>query len=132
VAKRKITVSDWLKGAGQSIRSGNGMNPLTTQRLVNQAHDQRVAGSSRYPRAGDSKYYSQNRIDGSVDVFVGPSGEPTMERPHVHIVHSSPEDRIIIVPTMSNGSHGQTVYLPADASGNEVNRVVDQMRATLR
>lgn len=43
MARRKITLGDWLRGAGQSLRSGNGMSPLTTNRLVNAAHDERVA-----------------------------------------------------------------------------------------
>jgi hypothetical protein len=41
--RRKITFGDWMKGAGQSLRSGNGMSPLTTQKFVNAAHDDRMA-----------------------------------------------------------------------------------------
>jgi hypothetical protein len=43
MARRKITVTDWLRGAGASLRNGDGMNPLRTQRYVNAAHDERVA-----------------------------------------------------------------------------------------
>ncbi len=66
--RRKITFGDWLRGAGQSLRNGTGMNPLETQRLVNAAHDERVA---RYPAPSRKDgYYSQYRKDGTIDVFI--------------------------------------------------------------
>lgn len=43
IKRRKISVGDWLRGAGQSLRDGQGMNPLATNRYVNAAHDARIA-----------------------------------------------------------------------------------------
>ena len=128
--RRKITFGDWLKGAGQSIRNGTAMNPLETNRLVNAAHDERV---SRYPSPSrDDGYYSQIRKGGEIDVFIGPNGDITAERPHVHVVHSPPENRIIFTVTDSQGRHIHQEFLPATASGNEVNAVVDRLRGRLR
>lgn len=133
MVRRKITVTDWLRGAGQSIRSGTGMNPLTTQRLVNAAHDERKAREERYPTPSrEDGYYSKIRRNGTIDVFIGQNGDITSERPHVHIVHSSPENRIVFTVTDSNGGHSHQEYLPSTASGNDVNRVVDRLRTQLR
>lgn len=128
--RRKITFGDWLRGAGQSIRNGTAMDPFATNRLVNAAHDERI---SRYPTPSRKNgYYSQQRADGSIDVFIGPNGDITSERPHVHVVHSPPERRIIFTVTDSRGRHIHEEYLPANASGNEVNAVVDRLRRQLR
>ena len=123
-------MGDWLRGAGRSIRNGTAMNPFETQRLVNAAHDQRVA---RYPSPSrDDGYYSRLRKNGSIDVFIGPNGDITSERPHVHIVHSPGENRIIFTVTDSAGRHVHQEFLPATASGNQVNAVVDRLRRGLR
>jgi hypothetical protein len=130
MARRKITFGDWLRGAGASLRNGTAMNPLATQRLVNAAHDERVA---RYPSPSRKNgYYSQYRADGSIDVFIGPNGDITSERPHVHVVHSPGENRIIFTVTQSNGRHSHQEFLPATATGNEVDPVVDRLRHQLR
>jgi hypothetical protein len=42
MGRRKITVGDWFRGAGASLRNGTAMNPLATQGLVNAAHDERM------------------------------------------------------------------------------------------
>ena len=42
--RRKVTFGDFVRGAVASIRDGNGMNPLQTQRYVNRAHDVRTFG----------------------------------------------------------------------------------------
>ncbi|NUU17287.1 hypothetical protein HP550_08485 [Cellulomonas humilata] len=55
--------------------------------------------------------YSRSRADGGIDVFIGPDGGITSERPHVHVVHSAPEDRIIFTVTQRDGTHTHTEYL---------------------
>src|ERR1700754_4840361 len=101
--RRKITLGDWLRGAGQSLRNGTAMNPFETQRLVNAAHDERAA---RYPSPSRRDgYYSQLRKGGTIDAFIGPNGDITSERPHVHVVHSPREGRIIFAVTNSQGRH---------------------------
>lgn len=42
MVRRKISAGDWLRGASQSIRSGQSMNPFATQRLINEVHDDRL------------------------------------------------------------------------------------------
>ncbi|MGQ0572907.1 MAG: hypothetical protein ACT4RN_01740 [Pseudonocardia sp.] len=129
MARRKISWADWGRGALISIRNGTGMNPIVTQRIINEVHDDRVA---RYPAPSrDGGYYSRARADGSIDVFIGPDGDITSERPHVHVVHSPPEDRIILTVTDRRGRHTHQEYLPATASGNEVNAAVDRLRRRL-
>lgn len=133
MARRKITVTDWLRGAGRSIRSGTSMNPFMTQRFINEAHDERVSSEARYPKPSrEDGYYSMRRRDGSIDVFIGPNGDITSERPHIHIIHSPREGRVIFTVTNTDGSHPHHEYLPADASGNQVNAVVDRLRSQLR
>ena len=105
------------------------MNPLTTQRFVNAAHDERVA---RYPAPSrEDGYYSELRNNGTVGLFVGPNGDITAERPHVHVVHSPSENRVVFVATDRTGRHIHEETLPATASGNEVNAMVDRMRRML-
>lgn len=77
-------------------------------------------------------YYSQDRGNGAIEQFIGKNGELTAERPHVHIIHNENEGRIVFVATHSNGSHGAPEYLPINASGNEVNAKIDQLRRSLR
>lgn len=43
MARPKITVGDWFSGVAKSLRTGQGMNPIATQRYVNVARDERVA-----------------------------------------------------------------------------------------
>ena len=128
--RRKISFGDTLRGWGMSLRNGTLSDPITTIRFVNLAHDERVA---RYPAPSRSNgYYSQQRPDGSIDVFIGPDGDITAERPHVHIVHSPPENRIIFTVTDARGRHTHQEFLPASASGNEVDAMVDRLRRQLR
>lgn len=77
-------------------------------------------------------YYSQDRGTGAFEQFIGKDGDITSERPHIHVIHSSDEGRIIFAVTHTDGSHGTTEYLPLDSSGNEVNAKVDSLRHQLR
>jgi hypothetical protein len=127
--RRKITVSDWMRGAGASIRSGNGMSPFTTQKFINQAHDERIASAQRYPLAtGKNKYSEFDPRNGRQGRFLDKYDHPTTERPHVHIVTNESQGLVIITATLKDGSHPGEIKLPITASGNEVNAAVQQMQ----
>ncbi|AYF99141.1 hypothetical protein D7I47_13345 [Protaetiibacter intestinalis] len=77
---------------------------------------------ARYPRPSRPEgYYSESNADASrIGAFYGPDGQITSERPHVHVIHSEAEGRVIFVVTQSDGTHTATEYLPISASGTEV------------
>jgi hypothetical protein len=79
----------------------------------------------------DEGYYSQTRKDGSFEQFIGPNGDITAERPHVHVIHNVTEGQIIFAVTHSDGSHGQSEYLPIDAAHKDVNAKIKRLRRQL-
>lgn len=89
--------------------------------------------SQRYPKPSrPDGYYSKLRKDGKIDLFFDRNGEITSERPHVHVIHSEPEGKIIFKVTQENGEHTHAEELPIDASGSEVNAMVDRLRREIR
>lgn len=129
MARRKITFGDWMRGASQSIKNGTVMNPITTQRIINAAHDERVAREDKYPRPEkDWGWYSKYRSsDGTIHVMLDRNGEPTTKYPHVHVIHDEPGGQVRIVLSLRKGEHPETRVLPGTSSGNEVNAAIDQM-----
>ena len=100
---------------------------------------QRAAGlpyqrpSSTYPApTRKDGYYSQMREDRTVERFIGPDGDITAERPHIHVVHSEREGKIIFEVTQRDGSHTHHETLPITAPGSEVNAVINRLRKHLR
>ena len=71
----------------------------------------------------DDGYFSQDRGYGAADYFLGRDGNPTSERPHLHVIHNPREGKIIFVVTTRNGAHVAEEQLPIDTPGNEVNAV---------
>lgn len=89
--------------------------------------------SSTYPTPSRKDgYYSQMREDHTVERFIGPDGDITSERPHIHVVHSEREGKIIFVATQRDGSHTHHETLPITAPGSEVNAVINRLRKHLR
>ena len=87
------------------------------------------AKGRRYPAPSRKDgYYSTDRGYGAADFFVSKSGDPTAERPHVHVVRNPREGRIIFTVTQLDGRHAHQEFLPIEASGNEVNAVVNRLR----
>lgn len=106
----------------------------TMERLDRVAAGRKEAArrAARYPApTRPNGYYSQDRGDGTSEQFIGPDGDLTAERPHVHIIHNPSEGQIIFAVTHSDGTHGNRHYLLIDASGNEVNAKVDELRRLL-
>jgi hypothetical protein len=71
--------------------------------------------------APEDRYYSQDRGYAAADYFLDKNGNPTNERPHLHVIHNPREGKITFVVTRRDGTHGETDSLPIDAPGNEVN-----------
>lgn len=103
------------------------------RRVVARQQEQATKERKRYPAPSrNDGYYSQMRADGTVEQFIGRDGNITSERPHVHIVHSEREGKILFVVTQRDGSHTHRETLPITASGNEVNAVIIRLRRKLR
>lgn len=130
-------------GCIQSGRAPGGYwRDSTLNRMSYVAIGRKVAERQREQEAKEQKrhskpsrkdgYYSQLRENGKIDQFIGPNGEITSERPHIHVVHSEPEGKIIFVVTQRDGSHTHRETLPISASGNEVNAVINRLRKQLR
>jgi hypothetical protein len=77
-------------------------------------------------------FYSQHRKDGTDEMFVGPDGNATAERPHVHIIHSPREDLITLVATLADGTHVGRRTLPYSASAQQVQAYTNILRRLLR
>jgi hypothetical protein len=123
VPRRKITIRDWLKGAGQSVRDGTAMNPFETQRRVNQAHDSR---QNTYPIATGGDWYTKYRKkDGTIHIMLDRNGRLTTTYPHVHVIHDEPAAEIRIVLSRGPNDHERAATLPGGSSGNEVNAAVE-------
>lgn len=106
----------------------------TMERLdrIGEGRKEAARRAARYPApTRPNGYYSQDRGNGAIEQFIGKDGDITAERPHVHIIHNENEGRIVFVATQSDGSHNAPEYLPIDASGNEVNTMVDRLRRQL-
>lgn len=123
----------------RSLKHGGTVDGVLEERAKIKAEDRARAEEARRawareypPPSRPDGYYSRSRRNGVVDVYIAPNGNITSERPHVHIVHSDPEQRIIITPTLSDGTHLPSEYLPPTASGNDVNAVVNRLRGQLR
>lgn len=80
----------------------------------------------------DDGYYSEHRPGDKDHYFIGPRGEITSERPHVHVIHSTRENRIIIEGTNTDGTHFGKQYLPFDSGWKAVDAVVATLRQQLR
>ncbi len=46
MARRKITIGDWLRGTGDAFRHGEGMKPIASQKYIYAAHDRRKANEA--------------------------------------------------------------------------------------
>ncbi|SIS19326.1 hypothetical protein [Microbacterium sp. RURRCA19A] len=120
-----------LRGAIEANRDGGQWWKATQYALAFQAQEDARRG---YPRpTRKDGYYSESDAAGTrIGQFIGPNGDITSERPHVHIIHNEGEGKIIFVVTQRDGSHSNQQYLPITASGNEVNAMVDRLRHELR
>ncbi len=130
-------VNIYFGGLGEPVGDGHGHYAMDASGHVTYRRDPGLAHGAQnftgYPAPSRPEgYYSRSRPDGSVERFIGPDGDITAERPHVHVIHSDTENRIIFVTTMSDGSHAKEEYLSADASGNDVDAMVDRLRRSLR
>lgn len=121
----------------RSLKHGGTAEAVMAERAKIKAEDrvrwvEQQKQMRHYPPPSRKDGYFSTSEEGKVGVFIAPNGDITSERPHVHIVHSEFENRIIITPTMSDGRHLASEYLPLDASENEVNAVVNRLRGKLR
>lgn len=84
------------------------------------------------PRAQGSNWYSKARSDdNTVHVMYDANGEITTDYPHVHVIHDGKANEVRVVASWGPGDHSDPLVLPGDASGNDVNTAVEQMRGEL-
>lgn len=119
-----------FRGAIEANRDGGQWWRATQYALAFQAEEDARRG---YPRpTREDGYFSESDSAGArIGQFIGPDGNITSERPHVHIIHNEREEQIIFIVTQRDGSHTNQQYLPITAPGNEVNAMVDRLRREL-
>lgn len=84
------------------------------------------------PRAQRSNWYSKSDgRDETIHEMVDKAGHPTTEYPHVHVIHDERRNQVRVVASYAPGDHSETMTLSGDASGNEVNAAVEEMRRRL-
>jgi hypothetical protein len=72
-----------------------------------------------------------------VDYFIGPNGNPTVNpNRHIHVIHDERKQEVTLVltdrtQTKVSNEHLLEVTLPGNPSGNQVNKAIDAMVATL-
>jgi hypothetical protein len=57
--------------------------------------------------------------------------DATTTYPHVHTIYDEDKDEIRVVASYSQHDHSDPITLSGDASGNEVNAAVEEMRRRL-
>jgi hypothetical protein len=82
-----------------------------------------------FRRATDKEYYSRVNIMGDVHLFVDVDGNPTVEYPHVHIIHFQ-QGGVTVVVSLSSDEHPwkREIQNPA---GQEVESTVAVARSHL-
>lgn len=73
---------------------------------------------------------------GVTDYFIGPDGNPTIDpNRHIHVIHDEKSQEVKLILTdrtqQSKREHWLEVTLPGNPSGNQVNKAIDAMVATL-
>ena len=71
---------------------------------------------------GQNEFYSRFKRSEQIELFVDRYGNPTVDYPHVHVVHHGDGD-VDVVATPSEGRHTWETTL-RDPSGNEVNEAI--------
>jgi transposase len=105
---------------------------------------QKATRSGQFPRAPQfknekrSKRYSQtnkhrpNESASLVDQYIGPNGDPTFSKAHVHVFHDEKNDEVRLhVSLGETNRHSEKIAL-VGATGNEVNAAVDLLTDALR
>jgi hypothetical protein len=80
----------------------------------------------------EDRYFSQDRGYGAADYFLDKNGNPTNERPHLHVIHNPREGRITFVVTRLDGTHGEAEFLPIDAPYRDVKTKQEELLKQLR
>jgi len=132
------TVNIYFGGAGTPDGPGHGhyaldsSGSLTYRREPFDPHGSQNFKDVRYPRAQGSNWYSKWRSDDSTaQIMYDKAGNVTTGYPHVHVIHDDLADQIRVVASWGPRSHSRTTVLAGDASGNDVNAAVDELRRQL-
>ncbi len=84
------------------------------------------------PRAEGSNWYTKYRSDDeTIHLMVDKDGNATTDYPHVHVIHDEKHDQIRVVASHGPNSHSDTMTLSGNASGNDVNVAIEEMRRRL-
>jgi len=78
---------------------------------------------------GLDEFYSRTMGGDSCELFVDKYGAPTIDYPHVHVIHHG-NKKVDIVASASKSNHVWRTTLN-DPSGNEVNDAVSQAQSHL-
>jgi len=78
---------------------------------------------------GLEEFYSRTMGNESCELFVDKSGNPTLDYPHVHVVHHG-SGTVDVIASSSRGHHVWRTTLNKP-SGNEVNSVVKKAQSYL-
>lgn len=88
------------------------------------------SSGSSYPKADGMKEFYSRDTGKIVEYFVNKYGNPTTERPHVHVVHHTSSGEAHIIATDYSGSHVYRKVL-RNATGYDVEEEVRIARSYL-
>lgn len=78
---------------------------------------------------GLNEFYSRMKGNEGMELFVDKEGNPTIDYPHVHIIHTG-NNTVEIVASKSRGNHIWRKVL-IDPSGSDVEKAVAEARSHL-
>jgi hypothetical protein len=87
--------------------------------------------SAKFPKASEKQWYSKYHPKSGIELLINKLGEPTLTYPHVHVVHDERKNEVRVVLSKGPKNHPEKRVLPGDASGNEVNEAVNELRDKL-
>jgi chromosome segregation ATPase len=137
------TVNIYFGGIGEPAGEGHGHYAMDASGYVTYRRDpfdphgahnftdfeERVAAP---PRAQRSNWYTKSDgRDETIHEMVDKAGNLTTDYPHVHVIHDEKNHEIRVVASHGQHSHSETMTLSGDASGNDVNAAVAEMRRRL-
>ena len=122
-------LGDQIRG---TLKHGGSTSYSHNRAAMLAAKEEREARERAYARpTRKGGWYSRSKA-GKIELFIGPNGDITAERPHVHVIHDDSASEVIFVVTMSDGTHPIRKTLPGSASGNEVNEVIADLLRHLK
>lgn len=77
---------------------------------------------------GLDEFYSRTLPNDGLELFVDRNGNPTINYPHVHVIHHGSSGKVTVIASVSSGNHVWRKELSGNPSGHEVDAAVREAR----